>query len=139
MTRTLLDTNIVPDLMRNPQGRVPPHIARVGEGAIAPGIVTAAELRTGAARSGSPRIQARVAAILGQLPILPLEAPADAAYGTLRTALDAAGTPIGPNDLLIAAHALALGATLVTANLREFQRVPGLALENWLAPDPATM
>lgn len=133
MTRYLLDTNIVSDLMRNPEGRVPPHIARVGEGAIALSIVTAAELRYGAARSRSPRLQSRVAAILRLLPILPLEPPADAVYATLRTALEAAGTPIGPNDLLIAAQSLALGATLVTANLREFQRVPGLPLENWLA------
>ena len=103
MTRYLLDTNIVSDLMRNPQGRVPPHIARVGEAAIALSIITAAELRYGAARSGSPRIQSRVAAILGLLPVLPLEPPADAAYATLRTALEAAGTPIGPNDLPIAA------------------------------------
>jgi tRNA(fMet)-specific endonuclease VapC len=131
--RPLLDTNIVSDLMRSPQGRVPPHVARVGEAPLALSIITAAELRTGAARSGSPRLQARVAAILGLLPVLPLESPADAAYGTLRSALEAAGTPIGPNDLLIAAHALALGATLVTANLREFQRVPGLTVENWLA------
>ena len=133
MTRYLLDTNIVSDLMRNPQGRVPPHIARVGEAAIAVSLISGAELRYGAARSGSRRIQARVAAILGQLPILQLEPPADAAYATLRTALEAAGTSIGPNNLLIAAHALALGATLVTANLREFRRVPGLAVEDWLA------
>lgn len=95
MPHTLLDTNIVSDLMRNPQGRVPPHIARVSEAALALSIITAAELRYGAVRSGSPRLQARVAAILGQLPILPLEPPADAAYGTLRTALEAAGTPMG--------------------------------------------
>ena len=133
MTGYLLDTNIVSDLLRNPQGRVLPHIVRVGEAAIALSIITAAELRYGAARNASPRLRARVEAILTRLPILPLDQPADAAYGTLRAALDAAGTPIGPNDLLIAAHALALGATLVTANLREFQRVPGLPLENWLA------
>ncbi|WP_431269138.1 PIN domain-containing protein [Dankookia sp. P2] len=83
-----------------------------------------------------PAADRRASTILGHFPILPLEAPVDAAYGTLRTALDAAGTPIGPNDLLIAAHALALGATLVTANLREFQRVPGLALENRLRARP---
>ena len=133
MTRYLLDTNIASNLLRNPRGRVPPHIARVGEVAIALSIITAAELRHGAARSGPSRIQARVAAILGLLPILPLEPPADAAHGTLRTALEVAGTPIGPNDLLTAAPVLVLGATLVIANLREFQRVPGLTVENWPA------
>lgn len=133
MTGYLLDTNIVSDLLRNPQGRVPPHIVRVGEAAIGLSIITAAELRYGTARNASPRLRARVEAILTRLPILPLDQPADAAYGTVRATLEAAGTPIGPNDLLIAAHALALGATLVTANLREFQRIPGLPLENWLA------
>jgi tRNA(fMet)-specific endonuclease VapC len=65
--------------------------------------------------------------------VLPFDVPADAATGRIRTALESAGTPIEPNDLLIAAHALALGAALATANLGEFRRVPGLAVENWLA------
>ena len=64
--------------------------------------------------------------------LLPLEQPADYRYAELRTALEQAGTPIGPNDMLIAAHAMALGLVLVTANVNEFSRVPGLALENWL-------
>ena len=65
--------------------------------------------------------------------ILALDAPAHARYGRIRAELEAAGTPIGPNDLLIAAHALAVDAVLVTANTREFLRVPGLQVENWLA------
>ena len=64
--------------------------------------------------------------------ILPFEAPADAVYAKIRTKLEAAGTPIGANDLLIASQALALGLTLVTDNEREFDRVEHLQVENWL-------
>lgn len=69
---------------------------------------------------------------MAAMPILPLEAPADEYYGAIRHQLERAGTPIGPNDLLIAAHARALGLTLVTDNVREFTRVPQLSVENWL-------
>ena len=70
--------------------------------------------------------------MLAAIEILPLATPADHHYGDIRSALEKAGTPIGPNDLLIAAHALAHNLTLVSHSLREFQRIPGLALENWL-------
>lgn len=72
--------------------------------------------------------------MLGALDVLSLEPPADAHYGELRARLEQAGQPIGPNDLLIAAQALALGCTVVTDNEREFSRVNGLPLENWLRP-----
>lgn len=129
----MLDTKVVSALMRDPRGPVPRHIARVGEDAICLSIVTAAELHFGAEKSGSAALKERVAAILAHLPVLPFAAPADAAYGRIRALLQAAGRPIGPNDLLIAAHSMTLGATLVTANLDEFRRVPGLALEDWTA------
>ena len=70
--------------------------------------------------------------MLSALEILPLQAPADRHYVELRHRLARQGTPIGPNDLLIAAHALAEELALVTANVREFSRVQGLAVENWL-------
>jgi tRNA(fMet)-specific endonuclease VapC len=66
------------------------------------------------------------------LPILSLSPPVNRHYAVIRSHLEQTGKPIGPNDLLIAAHALALNLTLVTANLREFERVPGLSVENWL-------
>ena len=66
------------------------------------------------------------------LAVLPFEAPADATYGSLRTRLEQAGRPIGRNDLLIAAHAIATGHTLVTENVREFGRITELSVENWL-------
>ena len=71
---------------------------------------------------------------MGLIEVLPLETPADDAYGSLRAALERAGTPIGANDMIIAAQALSLGLIMVTDNVREFSRVPGLKVENWLRP-----
>ena len=98
--RYLLDTNIVSDLIRQPQGRAATRIREVGEAQVRTSIIVAA--------------------------------PADAVYGTIRASLEQAGTPIGGNNLLIAAHALALGDTIVTDNVEEFGRVEGLNVENWL-------
>lgn len=130
--RYLLDTNIVSELVRNPQGRVTGHIRQVGEAQVATSIIVAAELRYGAAKKGSPRLTAQVEAVLGALEVLPFEEPADAAYGVLRARLERKGKPMCGNDLLIAAHAVSLGFTLVTGNEREFARVGGLRCENWL-------
>lgn len=128
----LLDTNIISDLARNPTGAVFRQISEVGEANVCTSIVTACELRFGARRSGSRRLQQQLERILELIAVLSLEAPVDAHYAELRTHLEQRGTPIGPNDLLIAAHALALNLTLVTANLREFARVPDLVVVNWL-------
>ena len=130
--RYLLDTNIVSDLVRNPQGKAAQRIRRVGETQVCTSIIVAAELRYGAAKKGSPRLTAQLEAVLGALEVLPLEPPVDAAYGSLRTRLERAGTPIGANDLLIAAHAFALGYTIITDTEREFARVEDLQLQNWL-------
>lgn len=131
--RYLLDTNILSDLIRNPQGKAARRVAKVGEADICTSVVVAAELRYGCAKSGSARLRKAVTDLLGEIEVLPFEPPADADYGEIRATLEAAGTPIGGNDLLIAAHARALGATLVTAYIREFRRVPGVKVENWLA------
>jgi tRNA(fMet)-specific endonuclease VapC len=130
--RYLLDTNIVSDLIRNPQGRAAEQIRKVGEAQVCTSIIVAAELRYGAAKKGSPRLTAQLEAVLGGLDVLPFEAPADAAYGHIRAKLEQGGTPIGGNDLLIAAQAVALGCTIVTGNDREFARIKGLRCENWL-------
>jgi tRNA(fMet)-specific endonuclease VapC len=130
--RYLLDTNIVSDLVRNPQGRVAERIRKVGEAQVCTSIIVAAELRYGAAKKGSPRLTSQLDAVLAALEVLPFEAPADTHYGSLRSLLERAGKPIGANDLLIAAQALALGHMIVTDNEREFARVRGLRLENWL-------
>lgn len=128
----LLDTNIVSDLVRRPQGRVAAKIAEIGEQQVATSIIVAAELRYGAAKKGSPRLSAQLEAVLGALDVIALEPPADAAYGNLRAALEKSGRLIGPNDLLIAAQSLALEMVLVTDNVGEFERVDGLKVENWL-------
>lgn len=135
--RYLLDTNMLSDLVKNPGGCVAAQIVRVGEDSICTSIVAASELRYGAAKSGSKRIAERVDLVLSAIEILALEAPADKHYAGLRHHLAQRGAPIGPNDLLIAAHALSENLTVVTANISEFNRVPGLALENWLDTDPA--
>jgi tRNA(fMet)-specific endonuclease VapC len=130
--RYLLDTNVLSDLVRRPEGPVSEHVRRVGENAVMTSIIVAAELRFGAAKRGSKSLAAQLEAILGALEVVPLEPPADEAYAAIRTELEARGAPIGGNDVLIAAHARALGTTLVTDNEREFRRVDGLTIENWL-------
>lgn len=132
MTRYMLDTNILSDLIRNPQGKAARRIAKAGEDNICTSIIVAAELRYGCEKSGSTKLRKAVEDLLGEIAVLPFEAPADADYGAIRTQLEAAGTPIGGNDLLIAAHARALGAIIVTANVGEFRRVGGVKVENWL-------
>ena len=132
MTRFLLDTNILSDLVRNPQGRAAARIAEVGEGAICTSIIVAAELRFGAAKKGSERLTIQLDRILSAIDIQAFDAPADAAYARLRVQLEAAGSPIGGNDMLIAAQALATDCAMVTDNEREFVRISGLRVENWL-------
>jgi tRNA(fMet)-specific endonuclease VapC len=130
--RFLLDTNILSHLVRNPRGRTTDRIARVGEQQVGTSIIVAAELRYGAAEKGSSRLFARLEKILDALEVVPFEAPADSFYGGLRARLERTGRLIGANDLLIAAHALALDCIVVTDNEQEFSRVEGLELENWL-------
>lgn len=130
--RYLLDTNIVSDLVRNPQGRIARKIVKVGEDAVCTSIIVACELRYGAAKKASPRLSEQLEAVLGPLEILPLEADADRHYGAIRAALERSGQIIGPNDLLIAAQAFAGGLILVTDNVGEFRRVAGLKVQNWL-------
>ena len=132
MTRYMLDTNIISDLIRNPQGSAAKRIAKVGENNICTSIIVAAELRYGCAKSRSKRLLKAVEDLLGEIEVLPFHIPADAEYGAIRSQLEAAGKPIGGNDLLIAAHASAIGATIVTGNMNEFKRIRGLRVENWL-------
>jgi tRNA(fMet)-specific endonuclease VapC len=132
VTRYLLDTNIVSDLVRNPQGRITERIREVGEERICTSIIVAAELRFGAAKRASARLDAQLEAVLAALDVLPFEAPADLTYGSLRASLERSGETIGGNDLLIAAQALSLGHVVVTDNEREFGRIDALRCENWL-------
>jgi tRNA(fMet)-specific endonuclease VapC len=95
-------------------------------------IIVAAELRFGAAKAGSPRLLRQIEGMLGSISVLPFEPPADQRYAELRAALERAGAVIGANDMLIAAHALALDCTIVTGDVAEFSRVRRLRVENWL-------
>jgi tRNA(fMet)-specific endonuclease VapC len=130
----LLDTNIISDLIRRPQGVVARHIAKVGQGEICTSIIVASELRYGSTKRGLGQLNERVEAALERIDVLDFKPPADAAYGRIRARLEQNRMMIGANDLFIAAHALALGLTLVTDNVREFARVDGLPLANWLRP-----
>ncbi len=123
---------MVSELIRRPQGAVGQRVSEVGADRICTSIIVSSELRYGALRAGSPRLQARVESLLAEIPVLPLEAPADGYYAEIREYLARRGLLIGPNDLLIAAHARSLGQVVVTANEQEFRRVPGLRVENWL-------
>jgi len=130
----MLDTNVVSGLIRNPVGNVCEQIRRVGERSICVSIIVASEIRFGCARKRSARLTRQAEAVLKALPVLPLEQPVDLEYATIRTDLESRGLPIGPNDLLIAAHARHLGLILATGNTGEFKRIPGLQVENWLTP-----
>ena len=129
--RYMLDTNVVSDLVRRPGGAVARRAAALEPGSMAVSIVVASELRYGAERRGSTRLSRQLEAVLSAIETLPLAEPADRHYGVIRAELERAGCPIGHNDLLIAAHARALGATLVTGNVGEFERVSGLTVEDW--------
>ena len=108
------------------------QITKAGECSICTSILVAAELRYDGARSNSARLAVRTDLVLSVLEVLPLETPADRQYAAIRHHLTQQGTPIGPNDLLIAAHALSNNPTVVSANVGEFSGVPGLKVENWL-------
>lgn len=135
MTFYLLDTNAVSNLAAHPSGKIGTRIAAVGQSNVATSVIVSAEMAFGVELRDSPRLREQVERVLGSLTVLPLQEPADKHYGRLRAAFKKQGRPMGPNDLFIAAHALALEATLVTDD-RAFLRVPGLKVENWLRPQP---
>ena len=132
----MLDTNVVSALVRRPDGDLARRVGALPPGSLAISVVVAGELRYGIQRRGSGRLTRQVEAILSAMDVLALAEPVDRHYGEIRTALERVGRPIGQNDLLIAAHARALDATLVTGNVREFRRVPGLAVEDWDETEP---
>jgi tRNA(fMet)-specific endonuclease VapC len=128
----LLDTNICVYIINRRPPQVFEHFAGLHAGQVALSSITGAELACGVAKSGSSRNQQALDKFLAPLDILPFDEAAMRCYGGIRSHLERQGQPIGAYDLLIAAHAVALGSTLVTNNLREFKRVPGLMLDNWI-------
>lgn len=129
--RYMLDTNICIYLINRRPPKVIEHFNRLEIGDIGVSSVTVAELAYGVAKSGSERNRAALEAFLLPLEIADFDQKAAWKYGKIRSALELVGKPIGPFDTQIASHALALGCVVVTNNLREFQRVPGLKVENW--------
>lgn len=130
----LLDTNVLSDLIRRPDGPAARRLAEVGDADVMTSVIVAGELRYGVAKRGSPRLAERVEAVLAEIEVRDLDEATARAYGAIRATLEAAGAIIGQNDLWIAAQAQTLGAILVTDNVREFDRVEGLVIENWRAP-----
>jgi tRNA(fMet)-specific endonuclease VapC len=130
--RYLLYTNILSHLIRNPSGPVFDRLESILPATACTSIIVSAEIRFGLRKGASNKLQIQAEKVLEVMDILPLEKPVDLHYGEIRAFLNQAGKPIGGNDLFIAAHALALDLTLVSANVREFSRVPSLRVENWL-------
>ena len=132
MTKILLDTNICIAIL-NRDERVRDKLERNRPSALRMSAVTLAELRFGVAKSKhASRSTANLHVLLSKVAVVPFDDAATVRYGELRALLEKRGKPIGPLDTLIASHALSLRWTLATHNVREFRRVPGLRVEDWL-------
>jgi tRNA(fMet)-specific endonuclease VapC len=131
--KVLLDTDITSYIFAHRAEAVRRRFLALRVGDVGVSAITAAELTFGAAQSGSERNRLSVQRALDALVVAPFDRAAAHVYGHVRMTLQRRGTPIGSLDMLIAAHAIALDVPLATNNLREFNRVPGLRVENWLA------
>ncbi len=134
--RYMLDTNVVSDVIRNPHGSAATMIESVGDTQVAISSIVASELRFGILKRKSERLTFLVENLLDRVSILPYEDKEASHFAEIRLDLERNGMPIGTTDLFIAAHARSLDATLVTANIREFGRVQGLKVENWVESKP---
>lgn len=134
--RYMLDTNIVSDVIRNPHGSAATMIESVGDAQVAISSIVASELRFGILKRNSERLTFLVENLLDRVSILPYEDKEASHFAEIRLDLERNGTQIGSTDLFIAAHARSLDVTLVTANVREFGRVSGLKVENWVRSNP---
>jgi Predicted nucleic acid-binding protein, contains PIN domain len=130
----MLDTNICIYIQRKKPPEVMAHFKRLKPGDAVISVITWGELMYGAYKS---RFQKEVLLLLEEfvsyLPVLPMPEEAGSYYGSIRADLESQGKPIGNNDLWIAAHAKAAGVTLVTNNEKEFKRIPGLKVKNWIS------
>jgi tRNA(fMet)-specific endonuclease VapC len=130
--RFMLDTNTCIHAIKHRPPEVLASLRAHESAGLGVSSITVAELAYGVAKSGSARNHKALQQFLEPLTIADFDRAAAASYGRVRAHLEAAGTPIGPLDTQIAAHALALDVTLVSNSVREFARVPGLRLENWV-------
>lgn len=137
----MLDTNIISNMMRDPRGPAAQRAMAYDQAhtsrPLHVSVMVKCELEYGLAKRKNPRLDIAYHGVMAAIDVLPITAEVASHYAALRSQLETLGTPIGPNDTLIAAHALAMNATLVTGDT-EFLRVPGLRVENWLAPEEAT-
>lgn len=131
MRRYLFDTNILSALIKQPASPLADRVFTLDREMFCTSIIVASELRYGAVKKGSRKLSSRVEQLLEQIDIIPLQIDVSHHYAAIRTPLESTGKPIGSNDLFIASLCLSLGLTLITANIREFTRVPGLMAENW--------
>ena len=128
----LLDTNVCIALLRKRTPRVAERMAAVGADGLCISSITAGELFVGALKSGRPQANvADVRSFVSSIKTLSFDTEAARLYGFIRSTLERTGEVIGPLDMLIAGHAASINATLVTNNVREFTRVPGLRIEDW--------
>ena len=133
MTRYLLDTDTCIYLIKRQPPSALARLQSVDVDSVGISSITLSELEFGVAKSSMPeRNKLALAQFLAPLAILPYDDGAAAQYGSIRALLESQGTPIGPLDTLIAAHALSLRSVLVTNNEREFSRIPDLVIENWV-------
>ena len=130
--RYMLDTNICIDVIKQAPAPVLGKFRQHEPEGLGISAITAAELAFGVTKSGSRRNRAALDEFLSALEIAPFDDEVARVYGDVRADLAARGIPIGPLDTQIAAHALSLGVTLVSNNLREFERVAGLRCANWV-------
>jgi len=131
----MLDTNICIYLMKNQPKEVADRFAQCSVGDVVMSAITYAELQYGVAVSNDPeRERANLENLIEDIPVAPFDATAGIAYGRIRLATRNSKTD--HLDKLIAAHATALGATIVTNNVRDFAKYPGVVIENWLTPAP---
>ncbi len=127
----MLDTNVLSELIRDPRGALASRVAAEPRGTLCTSIIVVCALCFGAHRKASPVLTGRVDQLLERLNVMSLDADGDRHFAEIRAALERAGTPIGSHDLFIAAHARCLDLSLVTRNVREFARVPGLRVVDW--------
>lgn len=133
MPRYLLDTNICIYIKNHRPAEVLARFTKLPPGKVAMSVITYGELCFGAEKSSKPKETRHILEqLIALIPVLPMDETVSAHYGKIRLHLQVSGKPIGNNDLWIASHALANKLVLVTNNVAEFQRVPGLRVENWV-------
>ncbi len=128
----LLDTNALTELARHPFGQCSHRMTAVGSESVFTSVIVAGEVQFGIDRFRAFRLLRQMERVLETIEIRPLQFEVVACYSRLRIDLETRGLPIGANDMWIAAHALAENAVLVTNNIREFSRINGLKVENWM-------